>query len=52
MIRQSIKRKLEHDHNFLMKVASELGDIFRELREVKARVVRLERRLGRETKGT
>lgn len=45
--KKSIKRRLEMDENFMLKVLSEVGDLARVVRGLIARQDKLERRLDK-----
>jgi hypothetical protein len=37
--------RIKHDHNFLLKIISEIGDLSRDIRDLEAHVIHLERKL-------
>ena len=45
IVENSLAKKQQHDLNLILKVISEVGDICKFVRELEARVIKLERKL-------
>ena len=43
-IRASLSKKLQHDENLILKLISQMGDMARFMRQMEARIERLERK--------
>jgi len=44
-LHQALQQKLEHDHNLILVVMKELGDMARDILEIRKRLDKLEKRI-------